>query len=225
MKAIPVCLSLLFVCILACKDGAQNSAPSPSESDILEQIARAHGFDHWDSVEELQFTFNVDRDTTHFERTWIWRPKANEVTAMGLQDTVTYLRSEVDSTLADTDAAFINDKYWLLAPYQLVWDRDSFTFDLRPETPSPLSETPMQRLTIVYGDQGGYTPGDAYDLYLDGDNKVREWTFRRANKPAPGSDATWENYETYEGLELATFHQLGGGATLYFDGISVRTKN
>jgi hypothetical protein len=83
----------------------------------------------------------------------------------------------------------------------------------------------MQKLTIVYGNEGGYTPGDAYDLYLDEDNMVREWTFRRGNKPPPGSDATWGGYLDKKGLRLATEHQMGGGAAkLYFSGIEVVTN-
>ena len=143
---------------------------------------------------------------------------------MTAQDTVHYNRKAVDSTMAQWDASFINDKYWFLAPFQLVWDKDSFTYEYTEATPSPIAQTPMQKLTIVYGNEGGYTPGDAYDLYLDEGNMVREWTFRRGNKPAPGSDASWEGYKDMDGMQLATMHQLGGNAKLHFSGVSVTMK-
>lgn len=226
MKAIFKPLFLLLIVISACKGEKKTDTTDQQteEPGILEKVALAHGYDHWDAVEELRFTFNVDRDTSHFERSWIWKPKLGEVTLMVSGDTLTYNRKEVDSTLAGHDASFINDKYWFLVPYQLVWDSKSFTYEVTEEIPSPVAGTPMQKLTIVYGNEGGYTPGDAYDLYLDENFVVREWTFRRGNKPAPGSDATWEGYETYEGLQVSTMHQLGGGAKLYFTGVKVNTK-
>jgi len=223
MKALITPVLLFLMALSACKGEKRPEAAElpASESDILEKVALAHGFDSWDTVEEIRFTFNVDRDTSHFERSWVWKPKLGEVTLMAQGDTLTYNRKEVDSTLASHDASFINDKYWFLAPYQLMWDRESFTYEHIEETASPVGGTPMQKLTIVYGNDGGYTPGDAYDLYLDKDYMVREWTFRRGNKPAPGSDATWEGYETHGGLQLATMHHLGGGARLYFTGVKV----
>lgn len=48
---------------------------TPQEPTILEKVANANGFQNWKNVKELKFTFNVDRDTSHFERTWIWKPK------------------------------------------------------------------------------------------------------------------------------------------------------
>ena len=37
---------------------------------------------NWKNVEEIKFTFNVDRDTTHYERSWIWNIRKNEVTGI-----------------------------------------------------------------------------------------------------------------------------------------------
>ena len=229
MNAIKTSLLLLILSFMACKGEKKESATTADaaeEQDILKKVAYAHGFENWDKVRELHFTFNVDRDTSHFERSWIWKPASGDVTLISGGDTIEYNRKEVDSALAGSDASFINDKFWFLAPYQLMWDHQSFTYELTPDTTAPISGKPMQKLTIVYGDEGGYTPGDAYDLYLDEGHMVREWTFRRGNKPPPGSDATWGGYRDMEGLELATEHEMGGGAAkLYFSGIKVVTNN
>ncbi len=226
MKVPLTAFLLLFLAFAACKTEKKAKTPESSEGapGILEKVAMAHGFDRWKDVRELRFTFNVDRDTSHFERSWIWHPPTNEVTLIASGDTITYQRAAVDSTLTQQDAGFINDKYWFLAPFQLIWDQESFTHELAPQAVAPISGAPMQKLTIVYGNAGGYTPGDAYDLYLDENYMVREWTFRRSNKPAPGSDASWEGYTTLEGLQLSTMHQLGGGARLYFTGVEVKTQ-
>jgi hypothetical protein len=225
MSVLKSSLLLLIVILNACKGEKKESdasAEASEEQDILKKVAYAHGFENWDKVRELHFTFNVDRDTSHFERSWVWKPGEGEVILMAGGDTISYNRQAVDSALAKHDASFINDKFWFLAPYQLMWDRQSFTYELSPDSAAPISGTPMQKLTIIYGDEGGYTPGDAYDFYLDDSNMVREWTFRRGNNPPPGSDATWEGYQDKGGLKIATEHLTGGGAAkLYFSGISV----
>jgi len=193
------------------------------ETTILEKVANANGFENWKDVEELQFTFNVDRDTTHFERTWIWKPKSNDITAISEEGTVQYNWSKMDSVANKTNAGFINDKYWLLAPYQLVWDGDNISHEHSAATEAPISKKEMQKLTIVYGSEGGYTPGDAYDFYFGDDLIVQEWVFRKGNAPTPSMMTTFENYKDINGLQLATMHKMPeGNFKLYFTGIKVK---
>ena len=104
---------LTLVLLFGCKTEQKKDADSKNiEQTIPEKIAYKHGIKNWKNVEELKFTFNVDRDTMHFERGWIWNIKKNEVTRISKGDTVTYNRSEIDSTIAKIDAGFINAKYW-----------------------------------------------------------------------------------------------------------------
>ncbi len=229
MRSLVLCL-LVLTAFSACKEkkevetspDAVSEAPV-AEMDTLEQLAAQYGFSQWDQVNEIRFTFNVDRPGGHSERSWSWKPKQGEVTMMTETDTVTYLRSEVDSTLTGTDAGFINDKYWLLAPYQWVWDRESFTYSLEKGIPAPLSGAPSDKLTIVYGSEGGYTPGDAYDFYLGADSMITEWAFRKGNQPEPNLITTWEGYEEHNGLKISTMHQgMDGNFKIYFTGVSVR---
>ena len=126
------------------------------------------------------------------------------------------------STLARADAGFINDKFWLLAPYQWVWDQQSFTHEFKEEAIAPISGDSVFQLTITYGQEGGYTPGDAYDFYLDRDSILREWVYRKGNQPEPSLITTWESYEDFEGLSIATMHvNTQGKSRLYFTGIRV----
>ena len=68
------------------------------EQEIAYKIAEANGLDQWNQVSEVQFTFNVDRGEEHYEKSWIWKPKTQNITQMTAQDTITYNRSSVDST-------------------------------------------------------------------------------------------------------------------------------
>ena len=191
------------------------------EWSTIERIAHANGFENWKKVSELQFTFNVDRDTTHFERSWTWNPKTEDVRMVSGKDTVVYNRQSVDSISMNADKAFINDKYWLLAPFQLVWDTSATVSEIST-TEAPISKTQLNKITITYPNEGGYTPGDAYDLYFGEDFIIKEWSYRKGNAKEPTMSTTWEDYKDFDGIKIATLHQrTDADWKLYFTTIKV----
>ncbi|NAY92483.1 hypothetical protein GTQ34_11180 [Muricauda sp. JGD-17] len=193
---------------LSCKNPQKNSNSQENiPLSIPEKIALAHGYNQWDAVSEIKFTFNVDRDSTHFERTWIWKPKENSITAISQNDTLIYNRNAMDSIAHKVNAGFINDRYWLLAPFNLIWDSGNYSFEHSVDQKAPISDAKMQKLTIVYTNEGGYTPGDAYDFYFSDDFLIREWTFRKGNQEEPSLSTTWEKYGDFEGLKLPQDHR------------------
>jgi hypothetical protein len=220
MRIIKLLLLTLF--LIGCK--LEKKAEKPIEVrkyTVLEKIANANGIDNWKNVDELQFTFNVDRDTSHFERTWIWKTKTKDIIAISKSDTLSYNWSKMDSVAYKTNGGFINDKYWLLAPFNLVWDKDNFTHSYTKQEIAPISKNAMDKLTIVYGSDGGYTPGDAYDFYFGEDYLVKEWVFRKGNQAEPSLITTWEDYVEIGGLKIAKMHKNNEGFTLYFSDIKV----
>ena len=222
MKNIGLILGLALT-LISCKEEKPKVADtSPVELSIPEKIAEAHGYDNWNKIQSIKFTFNVDRDTMHYERSWIWDIRKQEVSQIAEGDTISYNRKEIDSTLTRVDAGFINDKYWLLAPFNLIWDSKSYSYEHQEETIAPISKTHMQKLTIVYASEGGYTPGDAYDFYFEDDYKIREWVFRKANQPEPSTTTTWEDYELIGGLLISKMHKRDtGDSSISFTGIAV----
>lgn len=215
-------LLLIAVLFIACKtekkEDTKTTTPKAALT-ILEKVAKAHGIDNWNNVNQITFTFNVDRGENHFERVWKWQPKKSIVT---LNDTIEYTRSsKIDSTYIRADQGFINDKYWLLAPFNLVWDKNITHTHTENQT-APISNKNMHKLTIVYSNEGGYTPGDAYDFYFEDDYIVKEWVFRKANTSEPSMMTTWEDYIDVNGLQIAKTHKnKEGNFTLYFSNISV----
>ena len=204
------------------KKTEETARSNETEKTVPERIAKAHGFDQWQDVKEITFTFNVDRDSMHFERSWDWEPKTNNVTAISGPDTLMYNRDSMDSIALKTNSGFINDRYWLMAPFNLMWDSNNYTYEHTEEATAPISEEPMQKLTIVYSNEGGYTPGDAYDFYFKDDYIIREWAYRKSNQEEPNLVSTWEDYVDVEGLQLAKQHNRPeGGMNLYFTGLSV----
>lgn len=212
MKSTTLFATILFILI----SNFIYSQKTEQEITVLEKIANAHGFQNWKNINELKFTFNVDRDTMHFERSWVWKPKTNDITSVTAKETIQYNWSSMDSVAYKTNAGFINDKFWLLIPFQLMWDVDNINYE-ENQSIAPISQKSMQKLTIVYGNEGGYTPGDAYDLYFEEDFIIKEWVFRKSNQKEPSTTTTFEDYKVINGLNLAqVFKTADKNFKLYF---------
>ncbi|MEO5789388.1 MAG: hypothetical protein ACOH2D_04915 [Gelidibacter sp.] len=199
-------ISLVLIALFfSCK---QKEEPKTivKEWTTAEKIANANGIQNWKNVTELQFTFNVDKDTTHFERSWTWHPKTDDITMISGKDTVTYNQKSVDSSSMNADKAFINDKYWLLAPFHLVWDK-TITISETSIVEAPISKTQLNKITITYPNTGGYTPGDAYDLFFGDDYLLKEWNYRKGNSKEPTMTTTWEDYEDFKGIKISKLHK------------------
>ena len=218
---------LLFAALIAfsaCKNDNKEAVQKveTKELSVAEKIAQANGIDNWKNVNEIQFTFNVDRPNSHFERSWTWNPKSDDVTMITSADTVSYNRKSMDSIAMKADRGFINDKFWLLAPYNLIWDEGT-TITYQDSVSTNLTNEMLNKLTITYGNQGGYTPGDAYDFYYDKDYMVQVWVYRKANQPEPSMITTWEDYQDFNGLKIAKTHNgKDNSVKLHFTNIKVK---
>ncbi|TXE09360.1 hypothetical protein ES711_05370 [Gelidibacter salicanalis] len=215
-----ILLVLLVTFSLSCKQ-KEEAKVIEKEWSTAEKIANAHGLENWKNVSELQFTFNVDRDTIHFERSWIWNPKSEDVVMISGKDTVAYNRKSIDSISLNADKSFINDKYWLLAPFQLVWDTSASISEVSAAE-APISKTQLNKITITYTNEGGYTPGDAYDFYYGDDFMLKEWVYRKGNSKEPSMMTTWEDFEDFSGIKISKTHKRPEvDWTLHFTNIKV----
>ncbi|TXE16536.1 hypothetical protein ES692_12215 [Psychroserpens burtonensis] len=218
-------ISLLVSCKAETKE--ENTTPEmiseeQKELTVAEKIAQAYGIDNWKNVNEIQFTFNVDRGDSHFERSWTWSPKTDNVGLLSNEGDTNYNRKSLDSLSLDADRAFVNDKYWLLSPFQLVWDQGTTISKSTKET-APMSKTKLNKITITYSNEGGYTPGDAYDFYFDDEYLIKEWVFRKGNSVEPSMITSFENYSEFNGIKIAKDHvKSEGNWKLYFTDITIR---
>lgn len=200
------------------------SCKPTNDKTILEEIASAYGYEHWQNVEEIEFTFRVKKPG--FDgRTWVWNTSSQEIRYMASGDTLQFSSSQaLDEPYLSIDKMFINDKYWLLTPFQLIWDQQSFTYTQPEQAIAPISGIQMNKFTIVYNHDDGYTPGDAYDFYYTNEFTIKEWTFRRANQKEPSLTTTWENERIVNDIVIPTLYKGENEFALFFEKITIKKK-
>ena len=214
--------AVVLIASTGCKNETKNEpVPADTEKTIAEKIASANGLENFDKIEELRYTFNVKvNDSLRTSRAWTWEPKKNRVTLTTKDSTVTYDHKTEAANHEWVDQRFINDQYWLLFPFHLAWDE--MEWEHEKEVSAPISGKPMQKLTITYPSDKGYTPGDVYEVYFGDDLMIREWVYKSGGNPENAFPATWEEYKDFEGVKVATRHvSKDGSFELFFDGIKV----
>lgn len=204
------------------KRSGETSLEKPKNLEPHQKIANAHGFENFDGVEEIKFTFNVKvNDSLRTSRSWHWKTQTEEIRLTEGDISRTYTKDDdLTQEEREMDQKFINDSYWLLFPFQLAWSEPEITYEEAVE--APISKEKMEKLIASYPNDGGYTPGDTYEIFYDEDFIVREWIYKSAdgNRESP---ATWEDYENFNGLKIAKSHKSPDGSfELYFSDIEVK---
>jgi len=201
-------LSFLII-IASCKQAEEKKEEPIKELTIAEKIANAHGFENWKNVKTFGFTFGGSIDDPNSGRAWVWNPKTSDIILTRNGEVTEYNRNSMDSLALKADRGFINDKFWALIPFQLVWD-EGLTISESEKATSPVKQEDLNKIVITYSNEGGYTPGDAYDIYFDDDYIIREWSYRGDNDPEPSLSNTFENYSDYHTIKVAQDHKIGG---------------
>ncbi len=193
-------------------------------------IARAYGFDRWGEVDVVSFTFNAaGKGPDAMRRHWTWDPRSSSIKlshdGAGDLHWVLYYRDLLSDPgyqerFTNTDRQFINDSYWLLFPFHLVWSNPHL--EDKGMAPLPIGEGEGQRVTVTYPAEGGYTPGDVYELYLDPETRrILQWVFKRGGK-GKGSAMTWEGERQIGPILISTEHRnKDGELQLWFSDVQV----
>jgi hypothetical protein len=192
------------------------SAPLAQEKpDIRRQIADAYGLGSWSKVEQIRYSFNFDFGDKKGVRTWTWDTKNDKVTyegpdSAGKPTKVTYARASMPpDVVKDVDPHFINDQYWLLFPFHLVWDKD-VTVEDKGMAADPTGKTrgKVRKVVVTYPKTGGgYTPGDMYDLFVGADNRVVAWNFHPGGAEKPTLTVTWADYKMAGPILISEDHR------------------
>ncbi len=69
----------------------------------------------------------------------------------------------------------------------------------------PLGKGSAKRVVVKYPSEGGYTPGDTWELYVGSDNRVEEFVYHRGGPKKPSVViATWTGYKKAGPLLIST---------------------
>jgi hypothetical protein len=200
---------------------------------IAEQVAKTYGLDSWGQIDAIRYTFNIP--AFKVSRTWTWEPKADRVTYEGKDKAgnpvkVTYVRSQLSSQPANVkdeiDHGFVNDQYWLVFPFHVVWDSGANVED-KGMHKLPNGKGTARQVVVKYPSEGGgYTPGDTWELFVGKDNRVEYMVYHRGGPVKPSLvSVTWADYKKAGPLLVSTDHRGtadGKPVQVFFSNVAVK---
>jgi len=206
-----ISMAAAMLMILAISSGCYtvNNKP-PTDAQRADQLARsvamASGVNNWPRATSLAFTFVVhDGPDLKVSRQHVWNVKDRTDTVIMGDKTITVKVDQPPTSDDDKKAfrAWTNDSYWLLAPLKL------FDMGVTREALGRREVAGKTYEVLQLSFKGvGMTPGDRYNMYIDPfTSLVAYWDYMPSSEMT--MQATWEQYRHVEGLNLATFHQMG----------------
>jgi plastocyanin len=203
-------------------------AADPS-ADKGEQMAndlwKASGGENWAKVKELNFTFVVEQEgKTLFSAQHAWNVSAgtDEVKWKDKQGKEHQVTANLTAPAPDDEsktayARWVNDSYWLMAPLKI---RDHGV-KVEAGGTKDIKGVACETVRLKF-DSVGLTPTDQYVFYIDPKTKLPvAWDYIPAS--GDGMQATWEKFQSFGGLTLATEHNFTG-KTIKLADIKVVTR-
>jgi hypothetical protein len=191
------------------------TARAQQNPPITEQIAETYGLRSFGQIEAIRYTWNVESPNGTVSNSWEWSPKTDTVSYEGKDKEgkpvkASYQRaklsSQSDAIKNEIDPAFANDQYWLLLPFHIVWDGPTVTDEGMHKL--PLGDGSAERVVVKYPSEGGYQPGDTWDLYIGADKRIQEIVYHRGGpKPPKLVMATYADYKKAGPLLFSTDHR------------------
>jgi len=228
-------LAFMVMTLVLTASSCTKERPRPS-LPIHEQIAKTYGLDSFGQIVAIRYTWNAEFPGVNLSRSWEWEPKTGKISYEGKDKDgkpvkVTYMRSELSSlpeaVRNEVDPAFQNDNYWLLFPFHVSWDTSANVQDKGNQS-LPLGNGSAELVSVKYPSEGGYTPGDTWDLYVGKDNRVEQFVYHRGGSKKPSVViATWEGYKKAGPVLISTDHHGtadGNPLRVFFTDVSVKVS-
>jgi hypothetical protein len=195
---------------------------------VRQRIARSYGYQYFNQIEQVQYTYNVRKGDKVVRRFWIWEPGSDKVTfdALDYTDPVTYYRRDLQTNpsnmLKSIDAWFINDNYWFLFPFHLARDTRTTVEDVGQKK-LPMGNGVADCVVVTYPGEGGDRLGDVYELYLGQDYRLTQWIYRRGGSETPTGIATWDDHRNIGPLVFSLNHEgANGNFRIWFTQVGVK---
>ena len=218
-----------FLLLISCSS-EENNDLDPVIRSFSEQVAYEYGAENWDQIKSISYTFVIEREDTTIKRKWRWLPPKDSVYySYRSGDSViniAFKKSTLDTTseaMINADMRFINDQYWLLFPLQIMWNEVE-TEEIASQ-PAPISGQNATQLNVKFGN-GGYTPNDVYELYINEENRIIEWMYKRGGSEENSSAYTWEKHQLIGPLLIAMLHRhQDGKRAIRFEDVVIETTD
>jgi len=206
-----------------------------------EFLAALGGEGAWDKARQLKFDFVVEREgkaVARFSHAWDrytgdYRVSGNDKagapfvvlfnvnTKQGkaLVNGVAVEGEEKEKLLKMGYGRFINDTYWLLAPWKIFDPGVTLAYD--GEKPCPGGGT-CDVLKLSF-DNVGLTPKDNYWLWITRDGRrMVQWQYVLNGAQEEPTTAVWKNWQKMGGMSLSTEKEIvGKNAVIRFENVSV----
>lgn len=190
--------------------------------DLLDPL----GTDRLEDLAEVRFTFEVTRaGAPPMARSWAWRPADGRVTrTIGGQSLTFQAGQPTSDAEREADAQFVNDGFWLAPQLHVRWAADRLTVTDAGSQPLPVGQGAASRIDVRWPGEGGYTPGDGYDLYVQ-DGRIVAWTYRRGGGD-PTLSTSFSDYVQLGPLAVATDHRSADGSVqIRFTGLGITLRD
>jgi hypothetical protein len=89
----------------------------------------------------------------------------------------------------------------------------------------PLGTGSADKVAVKYPSDGGYSPGDTWDLYLGTDGRIQEMAYHKGGLPKLEVTATWADYKKAGPLLFSLDHRgtrNGDPLHLFFSNVAVK---
>jgi hypothetical protein len=118
------------------------------------------------------------------------------------------LASQPDNVKNEIEPAFINDQYWAIFPFHMIWDTSATVTDEGMKK-LPIGAGTARLVSVKYpAEAGGFTPGDTWDLYVGKDYRVVQFVYHRGGPKKPSVvTATWAGYKKAGPILFSTDHR------------------
>lgn len=209
-------LIVIFVILIAglitykCSDEPTPVGVENGEAELLtDKMLDAIGKEKWDSLAFIQWSF---RDKNHY----LWDKKNHRAEIkVGGNTVLMDLKDQSGTATANGKALEGEDKQKALEEAWKNWCNDSFWLNAPAKVRDPGTtrsivdmEDETDGLLVEYS-SGGVTPGDSYLWALDETGLPVYFKMWVSIIPVGGVQASWSDWKDFNGIKIATTHEMG----------------
>lgn len=219
-----VLFSVVFICVnCKQKETSPIKESEPTSNTITDKKASAlvnsmmtamGGQEKWDELHYVSWTFFGARHL-------VWDKIGGRVRIDSPKDTSIYLvdlhnktgkvikggkevsdPQKLKELVKRGESIWINDSYWLFMPFK-VKDPGVHVNYMREDT--MVGGAPSSVLALTFNEVGN-TPENKYEVFIDkNDNLIKQWAFfSKADQDTPPRIWPWDNYQSFNGLQLSS---------------------